>query len=443
MIVLGLGSNVGDRLAHLRHALTSIKEINGLTVKQVSPVYLSDALVTQEAAPKWQKPYLNAALSCETSLTPPALLKILKTIERSMGRQNQEQRWAPRTIDIDILVFDDLIIANEMLTIPHKSLTDRPFALWPLADVAPFCKIPSSGREEMAAQMVEKWGSRFTGEAPLHTKQINHRIDTPQLMGIVNITPDSFSDGGHFLNPEKALQQMTHLANAGAEVIDIGAESTAPAATPLEPATEWNRLYPLLAAMPKIKNQFSIAPKISIDTRHVEVAEKALAMGVHCINDVTGLDNQAMRELIAQTKVDCIIMHHLSIPERRHHILPRHLDPTHCVYEWGEKRLQELEKQGITRDQIIFDPGIGFGKMAEQSLLLLKNAAIFKQLGTRLLIGHSRKTFISLFAGLPFAERDIETLTLSLYLANQEVDYLRIHNVDICARGLKVAAAFR
>lgn len=437
MVVLGLGSNLGDRLDNLKKAWLAIQDITGLTVQQVSPIYISDALLKENAPTEWNLPYLNLALRCETSLEPLNLLQQVKKIENNLGRVSAGEIWAPRVIDIDILIMDNIIIQTEILTLPHRSLLERPFALWPLADVAPLWQY----QDKTAAQMVEVWGSRFTGNAPFHTKQIPHRIDTPQLVGVLNITPDSFSDGGKFFNPEQSLAQFIHLANAGAHVIDIGAESTMPTAEKIEAKDEWARLEPILSVLKNTVNQCLVTPKISIDTRHSEVAEKALQFGVDWINDVSGLDDSKMREVIAASNADCVVMHHLKIPERREYTLPRHLDPTEIVYRWAEERLAELEKQGIAANRVIFDPGIGFGKMAEQSLLLLKNSQVFKQLGVRILIGHSRKTFMSLLTNNAFAERDVETMALTLFLANQSVDYIRVHNVEWCARGLRVMKA--
>jgi len=443
MIVLGLGSNLGDRLANLRKALDAIKKIPDMRVRQVSPIYISDALMPENAPADWDMPYLNLAIRCDATLMPLDLLKHLKNIEWSIGRKPEVRHWGPRIIDIDILAVDDLVIESETLTVPHSNLQERPFALWPLADVAPLWKFPFPGANQgkTAAQIVEQWGSRFSGEAPFHTRQINQRVDTPQLVGIVNVTPDSFSDGGQFFQRDQALQQIAHLINSGAEIIDIGAESTAPSAKPLDVEKEWARLEPILDGIKDSRTKFLLPPKFSIDTRHAAVAAKALKFGADWINDVSGLDDPAMREIIAQSKADCVVMHHLSIPERRDHILPRDQDPVAIVHSWGEKRLTELELQGIARERIIFDPGIGFGKMAEQSLLILKNTRIFADLGVRVLIGHSRKTFLSLLSGLPYAERDIETMAMSVCLAFQPVTYLRVHNVEMCARGLRVAAA--
>jgi len=443
MIVLGLGSNLGDRLGNLRKAVAAIKKIPAMTVQQVSPVYISDALLPENAPADWDMPYLNLAIRCDTTLQPMELLQQLKNIEWSIGRKPAVRHWGPRVVDIDILAIDDLIIESEPLTVPHSSLQERPFALWPLADVAPLWKFPLTGKNhgKTAAQIVESWGSRFSGEAPFHTRQINQRVDTPQLVGVVNVTPDSFSDGGQFLEIHRALEQIAQLVSSGADVVDIGAESTAPRSQPLTADAEWSRLAPILEGLQEARKTLLLQPKISIDTRHAATAAKVLELGVDWINDVSGLDDPAMREIIAQSKVDCVVMHHLSIPERRDNILPRDQDPVAIVHAWGEKRLHELEQQGITRDRVIFDPGIGFGKLAEQSLILLQHTRAFADLGARVMIGHSRKTFLSLLSGLPFAERDVETMAMSVCLMNQSVDYLRVHNVDMCARGLRTAAA--
>lgn len=435
MIILGLGSNLGDRLENLRQAFRLLKHLPELTIQRVSPLYISDALTPEHAPHNWNLPFINLAICCETTLQPLVLLEQIKNIEVKLGRNLNAERWSPRIIDIDILAWDNIILQHEKLTLPHPELLQRPFALWPLADVAPFWILPSQNKT--AAELVENWGSRFTGKAPFHTHQIQQRIDTPQLVGILNITPDSYSDGGQFLHTEYAIKQMLHLVQSGAEVIDIGAESTSPVANAITIQEEWARLAPVLAAVQTEKNKCVITPKISIDTRHSEVAEKALALDIDWINDVSGLDDTHMRDVVANTTADCVIMHHLSIPERRDNVLPRNENPSDIVYAWLTKRLAECEQHGIARSRIIVDPGIGFGKMAEQSLHVLQNINLFKTLGVRILIGHSRKSFLSLFTDKPHAERDAETMAMTLAMVKHNVDYIRVHNVEICARGLK------
>jgi 2-amino-4-hydroxy-6-hydroxymethyldihydropteridine diphosphokinase/dihydropteroate synthase len=438
-VVLGLGSNLGDRLTHLRTALAAIKNVGSLAVKQVSPLYISDAMLPDIAAPEWDIPYLNLAVRCETNLSPTDLLSILKTIEATIGRE-EKIRWAPRIIDIDILAIDALEIQEATLSIPHEGLLERPFALWPLADVWPTWKYPSKGAQQnkIAAELVEKWGSRYTGDCRFRTRQINQRIDTPVLMGVVNVTPNSFSDGGKFFRADAASQQALYLSYSGAEIIDIGAESTEYNATALTSDEEWARLEPVLNELHRVKNDFLLPPKISIDTRHADVAKKALAYDfVHYINDVTGLQDPAMIDLAVQSQKKCIVMHHLTIPANKAEVLPRSMDVVAHLYDWAQKHFDDLERKGIVRKNIIFDPGIGFGKTAEQSLALIKNIDVFSKLACSILVGHSRKSFISMFSRHMAPERDVETLVCSLYLADKAVDILRVHDVEMCARGIR------
>lgn len=443
MVILGLGSNIGDRLGHLRKALALLKSVPTLTVQQVSPVYMSDALLPNNAPESWNSPYLNLAIRCETELAPLELLQKLKDIEKKAGRL-PEIDWGPRIIDIDILAWDNLIQYDNKLHIPHEHLHERPFALWPLADVAPFWVYPLPGplQGKTAMELAAQWGPRSHPNVPLNTKPIPQRVDTPLLVGILNITPDSFSDGGKFFDESAAFQQVRQLAEAGAEVIDLGAESTRPHAKTIDPETEWQRLFPVLNHILTIKSTFIIPPKISIDTRHAHVAKKALDLGADWINDVSGLDDEKMRHAVADQACDVVFMHHLGIPVDKNRVISFHEDPVLHVYQWAEKRIHELNGEGIDASRLIFDVGIGYGKTPEQSLALIKHVSDFRKLGVRLLIGHSRKSFLTQFTEKPASERDLETTVISLFSANQGVDYLRVHNVDDHARAFKVNRVF-
>jgi len=439
MIILGLGSNIGDRLGHLRKALALLKSTPTLNVQQVSPVYLSDALLPEHAPTSWNAPYLNLAIRCETDLAPLELLAQIKDIEKKAGRL-PELDWGPRIIDIDILAWDDLIQYDEKLHIPHEELHQRPFALLPLADIAPFWMYPLPGPHQgkTAIELAAQWGT----QAPLQIKQIQQRIDTPQLVGIVNITPDSFSDSGQFFTESAALQHVEQLILSGAEIIDLGAESTRPNAHAVDPEIEWQRLSPLLQTLCSLKSTFIVPPKISIDTRHACVAKKALESGADWINDVSGLEDETMRRVIAEQSCDVVFMHHLGIPFDKKNILPMKENPVFHVYQWAEKRLADLVRRGIDASRLIFDIGIGYGKTAEQSLALIKHIAHFNTLGVRLLVGHSRKSFLTPFTEKPASERDLETTVISLFLAKHNVDYLRVHNTHDHAQVFKVNNVF-
>jgi len=438
MVILGIGTNLGDRLMHLRHALQAIKKIPHLSVQQVSPVYLSDALLPENAPSSWNMPYLNFAIRCETTLNPYELLSLLKNTEQQLGR-SPEKVWGPRIIDIDLLAWDDLIQYDSQLHIPHEHLHERPFALWPLADIAPHWVYPLPGplQGKTAIELANQWGPRHLQNAPLHAQQIQQRVDTPQLMGIVNVTSNSFSSDGWLNKTTSVIEHIHHLVESGADIIDIGAEATGPDAIPIDPETEWFRLESVLMQVLSERKNMVISPKISIDTRHAETAKRALLLGVDWINDVSGLENESMCKIMLDHSCDIVFMHHLGIPVEKNKTLPLNNDVISAVYASAKAQLFKLEKRGISKERLIFDVGIGYGKTATQSLELIKHIDMFHSLGIRLLVGHSRKSFLTLFTHQDAANRDIETVAISQYLAKKDVHFLRVHDVAANARGIK------
>lgn len=245
-----------------------------------------------------------------------------------------------------------------------------------------------------------------------------------KLIGIINITPDSFSGDGIVDNENGVFSQAKKLISEGAEIIDIGAESTRPKAIKLSHAEEWERLEPVLN---KIKNLIQV--EISIDSYHPETIEKALALGANWINDVSGFSNPKMLPLASKNIATLVVMHSLGIPADSKKTIDKKEDVIQVVYDWGKEKIKFLQKNGIEKDRIVFDPGIGFGKTAEQSLALIRNIDKFKTLGVRIMVGHSRKSFLSLFTDKPAKDRDEETCIVSSFLAKKEVDYLRVHNI--------------
>ncbi|MDR1057427.1 MAG: dihydropteroate synthase [Coxiellaceae bacterium] len=440
MIVLGLGCNVGDRLANLREALCRLRLISNLKILQVSPVYESDALLLDDAPPDWNQQFANLALGIYTTLHPEELLAAIKEVEKGMGR-GIHLKWSPRLIDIDILAWDDEYYHTDKLTIPHLALTERPFALWPLADIVPawkYCRPNCSDSGRNAEDLAKKFGSRFDGNAPLRTKQIAHRVDTPMMMGILNVTPDSFSDGGKFDDLSRALEHAKSLFAAGADIIDIGVESTRPGSKTISPEDEWSRLKPVLDSWSSLWSSKGFKPKLSVDTYKAETVQKLLSYQVDFLNEVGGLINPKMRTVVKESNAKIIFMHNLGLPANPQVILPQNVDIVSQIYRWGEKQLNSLINIGIARERLIFDVGIGFGKNAEQSLALIKGIVQFHDLDIPILVGHSRKSFLSRLTDKKFAARDLESTVFSGFLAKQKVDYLRVHDVDMNMRLLKV-----
>ena len=248
-----------------------------------------------------------------------------------------------------------------------------------------------------------------------------------RLVGIVNITPDSFSDGGKALRPDDALAAIQQLIADGADIIDIGAESTRPGATPLTAEEEWQRLEPVLALLPR-----ESSVEFSLDTRHPYTARKALAH-VDWINDVSGFADNAMIDAVKNSQCKLVVMHSLSVPADKNIVMPESADVIEELIAFAKQRISALEAAGIAHGRIVFDPGIGFGKTAKQSLDILHNIESFSVLGVPLYIGHSRKSFLG---GNP-AERDAATLAISRDLAAHGIAYLRVHDVAAHARVLK------
>lgn len=429
MLVLGLGSNLGDSLNNLRLAVQSINQSGAVKITAISDIYSSDALLPDGADLTWRKPFLNMAVLCQTKLDPFELLALLQTIEFRMGRPSLRQRWAPRIIDIDILAWGDRVLDHAQLAIPHAQLGTRPFALWPLLDVTPNWQHPF----DSITSKLESWGSRTERKAPFRTHQIPHRIDIPALVGIVNVTPDSFSGDG-CLDAELAVQKAQMLFDSGAQIIDLGAQSTRPWAKYISPQLEWERLEPVLKFLNKLWRDQTFAPKISVDTYHPKTAQRAISLGVDWINDVGGLTNLDMQHILLESGKTCVWMHHLSIPANPNQVIDPHVDVVQAVMEWARSHLRELLEKGIRTEQLIFDPGIGFGKTAIQSHVLLKNMTQLKSLNLPILVGHSRKSFLQKET---IQDKDAETVKWSLRLASSGVDYLRVHNVALNQHALR------
>lgn len=250
-------------------------------------------------------------------------------------------------------------------------------------------------------------------------------MNRPAIMGILNITPDSFSGDG--IAVSEALARARRLMEEGADILDIGAESTRPGAIPLLPEQEWARLEPALLAM--VDQPWRQHVRISIDTRHASTATRVLDLGIDIINDVGALGDAAMAEALEEHECDVVVMHALTLPADPEITLPQGSDVVKEIVKWKASVTHLAESRGIAAHRLIYDPGIGFGKTAEQSLALIQRAAELKASGGRWLFGHSRKSFMKLMTDVPAGARDELTRSFSLQLAQAGVDYLRVHDV--------------
>ncbi|MBK5110072.1 MAG: dihydropteroate synthase [Thermoleophilia bacterium] len=254
-------------------------------------------------------------------------------------------------------------------------------------------------------------------------------------MGIVNVTPDSFSDGGEFLDPDRAITHGHRLVAAGADLLDIGGESTRPGARAVPAAEELARVTPVVEGLA------GTAP-ISIDTAKAEVAEAAIAAGAEMVNDVTALSGDPeMAALCAERGVEVVLMHMLGSP-RTMQDDPRYGDVAAEVRDFLLGRVERATGAGIDPARIWIDPGIGFGKSVEHNLELLRSTAIFAQTGLPVLVGPSRKAFIGkLDRGAPEGQRLGGTVAACLAAMNGGAAMVRVHDVAPVAQALRVAEA--
>lgn len=249
-------------------------------------------------------------------------------------------------------------------------------------------------------------------------------MDQPRIMGILNITPDSFSDGGLFLRPEAAVMQARQMA-AGADIIDIGGESTRPGASFVAIDEEIQRISPVIAAL----RHGGLDGPVSIDTRKSAVARAAFAEGATILNDVTALQfDPAMAQAAVDLATPVILMHSIATPETMQDD-PQYDDVLLDVYDALAARVSEAEAAGIPRNRIAIDPGIGFGKTLEQNLTLLARLSLFHNLGLPILLGASRKRFIGTIAG-DTAKRMPGSLAVALAGVAQGMQMIRVHDVD-------------
>ena len=409
--ILGLGSNQGARQTTIEQAIGLLEERLGSTMT-VSPMYESPALLPDGAPNDWNRSFLNVAVKGATNAAPPTVLNEIQVIEKELGR-NRRERWEPRPIDIDILAWPGMELQETSLTIPHQELTDRFFAIGPLADLCPHWEFVKSGTRTSARTIARSLPAR-----------------SPLWMGVVNVTPDSFSDAGLHMDPERALAQIIALDQAGAHYIDIGAESTRPGARIVDSAEEWARLEPVLKLVHFEWASRRLRPKLSIDTRNFQTAEKALELGADLINDVSGFWDVQMRDVVRMSRCEIVLMHSVAVPASGSKMLSPNCDPVAHIVQWGQQRIKCLVDSGIDPEKITFDPGIGFGTSVEQTQKILRNISVLQQIGTRILIGHSRKSFLNGVTEASFANRDFETVGASLALTAAGVDILRVHNVD-------------
>jgi 2-amino-4-hydroxy-6-hydroxymethyldihydropteridine diphosphokinase / dihydropteroate synthase len=411
---IGIGSNLGDRSLNLEKAASKVRILCESSDFRASPVYQTKAHVPTDAPDEWNLPFLNAVIETDWEGTPRDFLKALKEIEASLGRA-PSPRWSPRIIDLDILAMGDDVYNESDFELPHPGLWDRSFVLDPLKDLSPNLRIPKK-------------------EGTILNRARSLPEHSPLWMGILNITPDSFSDGGKLDDLKDFEAKVSDFEEAGVQIFDLGAESTRPGAEPVPPDEEWRRLKPKLEYLKEKFHGKIFRPQISIDTRSAIVAEKAIEAGADWINDVSGLADPAMLSILKRSTCCYVLTHSLSVPPNKNLTLPNDCDPVATIKQWALAKFEILETSGVHLDRIVFDPGIGFGKTSHQSLTILRRLEELVSLPVRLLIGHSRKSFMNVWDRHSSQERDWESVGISLSLVTQGVDVLRVHEPSFHVR---------
>jgi dihydropteroate synthase len=255
-------------------------------------------------------------------------------------------------------------------------------------------------------------------------------------MGIINMTPDSFSDGGQLLDSRAAIAHAEALVAAGADLLDVGGESTRPYSTPVPADEELRRVGPVVEQLCA-----TLAIPISIDTSKASVARAALAAGAEIINDITGLEGDAeMVRLAAESGAGVCAMHMQGTPQTMQDA-PTYSDVVAEVHQYLAGRRDQLTAAGVARDRICLDPGIGFGKTHQHNLTLMASCYRFHDLGCPLLVGHSRKGFLGKILGEPEQDRTLATAAAALSLAAQGVQVIRVHDVHSVREALLVFEA--
>ncbi len=259
-------------------------------------------------------------------------------------------------------------------------------------------------------------------------------LSTPIIMGILNVTPDSFSDGGHFYATEKALKQAEKMIVDGADIIDIGGESTRPGAAEVGVSEEIDRVIPVIEALSHL------SVPLSIDTSKPAVMRAAIQAGASIINDVCGLASLEAQQAAAELQVPVCLMHMQGEP-RTMQSNPEYQDVVVDVCKFLLERAIEVESSGVKREQIILDPGFGFGKTLQHNLVLLKSITKLVKLGYPILVGVSRKSFLGTISGKEVDERVSISVAAAQYAAQHGASILRVHDVAETRDMLRFLAA--
>ncbi|EIE24668.1 putative dihydropterin pyrophosphokinase/dihydropteroate synthase [Coccomyxa subellipsoidea C-169] len=446
----------GDRVSNIQEALKllpahDIEVVRHSRLYESAPAYVTD-----------QPRFINAAVAVTTSLEPRQLLHALKKVEAELGREAGGLRWGPRPLDLDIIFYDSISCDEDGLQVPHPRWQERSFVQAPVADLYAASELgadSAAGQMAPPLQQVHSMWAQAGGESSLGGADLGCVLPLPrlgtwawqgrsQVMGILNVTPDSFSDGGQLPNVEAALAAARQMVAAGADMLDIGGQSTRPGADRLPAEVELQRVLPVIRAL--AEDEALQGVPLSIDTFYAEVAREAVAAGAHIVNDVSGgsLD-PAMHKEVARLGVPYILMHMRGDPgtmASREHTM--YADVCADVGRALQSSAEAATSSGIEPWRIILDPGIGFAKTAEGNFQLIGGLdKVRAQLkgplhNAPVLVGPSRKSFLGKITGRDQAkDRDIASAAAAALCVSRGANIVRAHNVAAVRDAVRVADA--
>ncbi|KAK6531643.1 trifunctional dihydropteroate synthetase [Orbilia ellipsospora] len=442
-VFIAFGSNLGDKFGLIRDALAELNR-RGITVIRTSSLYESKPMYVED-----QDTFLNGVCQAQTTLSAMELLKVLQDIENSFGRVKLVDK-GPRNIDLDILLYGTEIVSLPELSIPHASMLEREFVLRPLCDIAPNLPHPQTSTTFASHLSVLPGHStvypRVLLSPSIPSLQPTSTTRPTHVMAIINLTPDSFSDGGiHNANNVEAT--VAKAVKVGASIVDLGGMSTRPNASDVSEEEETRRVVPAIKAIRASSDQKVRNVTISIDTFRAAVARAAVEAGADIINDISGgiLDSEMVNTAI-ELDVPIVLMHMRGTPQTMESLAEYPDGVIETVGRELEETLDKALKLGIKRWKIILDPGIGFAKNKEHNLEILRNFSKLRDRkglnGIPWLVGPSRKRFIGDITGVEKPdERQWGTGAAITACVAGGADIVRVHDVDEMAKVCKMADA--
>mmetsp|Transcript_1845 Transcript_1845/g.2949 ORF Transcript_1845/g.2949 Transcript_1845/m.2949 type:complete len:464 (-) Transcript_1845:29-1420(-) len=447
---IALGSNLGKSKAILSRILRPVAQACGGKIVSCSGLYASKAELLTD-----QPPFLNAVVEVqlgeEQSNSPEELLRRLKSVEGKFAKSSV--RYGPREVDLDIIAFDDgQRFSSDILTVPHPRACERDFVVRPLCDLQRGSGVILGKHGEQAIRYLapSKSQTAFPVQKSVWAPK-RHAVDmvahgeddqrSPLVMGILNVTPDSFSDGGLYTDLDASVAQALKMSTEGADVIDIGGESTRPNAAPVSLEEELERVLPVIE---RLTRREDFTSSISVDTRKPEVARAAIQAGAQIINDEVGEDDDSSLSMVhcaGEMGVPIITMHTRGDARSMESlIMPDDASAMEHVIEWLDNRAKLLVQHNVPSWNIMVDPGLGFAKSHQQNIDILAQLDRFTKRRYPVLIGASRKRFLR---NLMHFDADVATHASTVIAVLAGAAMVRVHDVRGAVDAVAVANAVR